>query len=228
MKAKFYLLFFFLLFFFGSVHAKNFFVGIAGASGSGKTVLSKHLAQMVGEKNVLILSVDNYYKVKAELSKKLPINYDNPETIDVDLLIEHLRLLKAGKSIPEYHYDFYSQDRTMLPSIIQPKPIILVEGFLVLHFPQIRELMDLKIFVDVDQDIQLLRLIDRDQKTRNKNLASIISEYQWRVKPGTEEWVIPSKKQADLILPYNKPNPEGEKLIAARLKEMLNFTKKPE
>ena len=177
-------------------------LGIAGGSGSGKTTLMKNLVQIFGE-NVTVLSHDNYYKRHDEMTyeERCLINYDEPAAFENDLMVEHLRLLKTGQSIQCPVYDYTVHNRSNETTLVVPKRVIIVEGILIFADEQLRELMDIRIFVDTDADIRLCRRIKRDVNKRGRTLESVLMQYQQTVKPMHEKYVEPSKRFANLVVP---------------------------
>ena len=178
-------------------------IGIAGGSGSGKTTLANRLVEKFGEDEVTILRHDNYYKAHDDIpfEERENLNYDHPDAFDTDLLCEHLRLLKEGHSIlvPTYDYCLHTRARECI--VVHPAPAIVVEGILIFSEPKLCDLMDLKVFVDTDADVRVLRRIKRDVVKRGRSLESVMTQYLSTVKPMHEQFVEPSKRRADLIIP---------------------------
>lgn len=176
-------------------------IGIAGGSGSGKTTLVKGLVSCFGEA-ITVLSHDNYYKAHDDLTydERARLNYDHPDAFDTDLMIEHLKLLKEGRPIhcPVYDYTVHNRSREVL--LVEPKPVIVVEGILIFENKALRDLMDIRIFVDTDADVRILRRILRDVKERGRSLDSVISQYLTTVKPMHEQFVQPSRQYADIVV----------------------------
>lgn len=197
-------------------------VGIAGGTGSGKTTFAEALQSAMGEDSVII-SQDSYYVANTELSfsERLKINYDHPDAFEEELLIEHLRLLRQGKDINVPIYDFERYARTPETITVAPKDIVIVEGILVLGNPLLRAEFDLKVFVDTDSDVRILRRLIRDVKERGRNLESVHSQYLTTVKPMHEAFVEPSKKYADLIVPEGGYNQVALATVAAVLRQYL-------
>ena len=177
-------------------------VGVAGGTGSGKTTFAKALSKLVPTQAVIITQ-DSYYASFSELSfeERVKINYDHPDSFEDSLLIEHLKALRRGESIEVPVYDFAAYTRSQDVIKVEPVPIVIVEGILVLANPELRRLFDLKIFVDNDPDVRVLRRLIRDVKERGRTLDSVQTQYLKTVKPMHEAYVEPSKKYADLIVP---------------------------
>ena len=202
-------------------------IGIAGASGSGKTTIANRIHEPIGDDAVLITH-DSYYKNHDDLTfeERCKINYDHPDSLESDLLVKHLMQLKAGKSIDIPEYD-YSQHRRKEKTIhVEPKSVLLVEGILIFTEPKLRELFDLKIYVDTDPDICLIRRINRDVNKRQRSLDSVISQYLKTVKPMYHEFVEPSKRYADIIVPEGGYNDVANGIIINRAKTIIMEAKK--
>jgi len=181
---------------------KPVIIGIAGGSGSGKTTITTKIKETFGNKVSLILQ-DNYYKNygSLDLDERAKINFDHPNSFDYDLFVEHIELFKNNLPFEMPIYDFKNHLRTLETVMIKPNPIMIVEGILIFENKILRELMDIKIFVDTDADIRILRRIQRDIKERNRSLDSIINQYLETVRPMHIEFVEPSKRYADIIVP---------------------------
>ena len=186
----------------------NLIIGIAGGSGSGKTTLALRLKERFGEDEVRLISHDSYYKRHDELpfEERCKLNYDHPDAFDNDLLIEHLRELKAGSAIDCPVYDYADHNRSSEVQHIEPAPVLIVEGILPLAEPELCKLFDYKIYVDTDADERILRRILRDVKERGRSLDSVITQYRTTVKPMHEAFVEPSKRNADIIIPNGGEN----------------------
>ncbi len=197
-------------------------VGVAGGTGSGKTTFAKALSKLVPTQAVIITQ-DSYYASFSELSfeERVKINYDHPDSFEDSLLIEHLKTLRRGESIEVPVYDFAAYTRSQDVIKVEPVPIVIVEGILVLANPELRRLFDLKIFVDNDPDVRVLRRLIRDVKERGRTLDSVQTQYLKTVKPMHEAYVEPSKKYADLIVPEGGFNTVALTTVAALLKEYL-------
>ena len=198
-------------------------LGIAGGSGSGKTTLMKNLVEIFGA-DVTVLSHDNYYKRHDEMTyeERCLINYDEPAAFENDLMVEHLRQLKNGQSILCPVYDYTVHNRSDETTLTEPKRVIIVEGILIFADEALRELMDIRIFVDTDADIRLCRRIKRDVNKRGRTLESVLMQYQQTVKPMHEKYVEPSKKYANLVVPEGGKNFVALDMIVDRIRRHLN------
>ncbi len=176
------------------------FIGIAGGTGSGKTTLTEHLARRFGD-DISVVHHDNYYKFQDRpFEERCKQNYDHPDAFDTDLMIEHLKQLKEGKSICCPVYDYTIHNRSEQVEIIEPKKVIIVEGILIYQYTELRELLDIKIFVETDADVRILRRALRDVEERGRSLESVVSQYLTTVKPMHEQFVEPTRKFADIIV----------------------------
>ena len=193
-------------------------IGIAGGSGSGKTTLLKNLLTKFGE-NATVISHDNYYRRHDELTyeERCELNYDEPAAFETDLMVQQLNQLRHGQSVDCPVYDFTVHNRSNETVRIYPSKVILVEGILIFENPQLRELMDIRIFVDADADIRLCRRIKRDVNKRGRSLESVLLQYQQTVKPMHELYVEPSKKYANLVVPEGGKNLVALEMIEDRI-----------
>ncbi len=176
-------------------------IGIAGGTGSGKTTLMKNLMERLGNE-VTVMSHDNYYRRHDELpyEERCKLNYDEPAAFETELMVEHLRLLREGKEVDCPVYDFTVHNRSEDVIHLVPKSVIMVEGILIFENKALRDLMDIKIFVDTDADIRLCRRIKRDVNKRGRSVDSVLNQYKSTVKPMHDQYVEPSKKFADLVV----------------------------
>lgn len=202
---------------------KPYIVGIAGPSGSGKTLLAlelRHRMRKRGqESNIAILSEDNYYLDRSNLepSEREALNYDHPSAFEHSLLFEHITAISKGTPIKIPQYDFARHVRQAEGKILDPAPILIIEGILLFHHRSVRELMDLKVFVDVPADICLARRIERDTQERGRPIQSVLRQYEQSVRPMFLEFVEPSKKHADLIVPHGGKNLRAQTVIENHL-----------
>lgn len=197
-------------------------IGIAGGSGSGKTTLMKNLISRFGDV-VTVLSHDNYYKRHDELTyeERCQLNYDEPAAFDTDLMIWQLGKLRSGEAIDCPVYDFTIHNRSNDTIRITPEKVIIVEGILIFENRELRDLMDIKVFVDTDADVRLCRRILRDVEERGRTLESVVAQYQTTVKPMHEQYVEPSKKFADIIIPEGGNNQVALDMIMGRIRRHL-------
>ena len=197
-------------------------IGIAGGTGSGKTTLMKNIINRFGDV-VTVLSHDNYYRRHDELTyeERCKINYDEPAALETDLMAYHLDLLRGGESIECPVYDFSQHNRSNETIVVVPKSVIIVEGILIFENEPLRELMDIKIFVDTDADVRLCRRIKRDVNKRGRTLESVLAQYQDTVKPMHEKYVEPSKKYADIVVPEGGKNLVALDMIMGRIARHL-------
>ncbi len=192
-------------------------IGVAGGSGSGKTTLCRRIVERFGEDRVLLFQHDAYYHDLAHMPVPDParINYDHPASLETALCADHLAQLRRGAAIAQPVYDFSTHRRTTETRQIAPHPVLLVEGILVLAEPALRAQMDLKIFVDADADICILRRMERDINERGRSLASVRDQYYQTVRPGFEQFVAPSKQYADIVIPRGGENDAAVDVVAA-------------
>jgi uridine kinase len=183
-------------------------IGISGGTGSGKTTVANKIVDSVGRENVVFLQQDAYYRDLEDmpLEVKHRVNFDHPDALDNELLINHLRTLRADEAIDQPIYDYATHSRTTEKRHIEPRPVIIVEGILVFSNPELRALMDMKIFVDTDADIRFIRRLKRDLEERGRSAQSVIEQYQVTVRPMHLQFVEPSKRYADIIIPEGGNN----------------------
>ncbi|MBQ7255024.1 MAG: uridine kinase [Oscillospiraceae bacterium] len=198
-------------------------LGVAGGSGSGKTTLVRALVERFGE-DITVISHDNYYKAHNDLTydERALLNYDHPDAFETDLLIEHLRLLRQGRTVHCPVYDFTQHNRSDDVLEIAPKKVIVIEGILIFADPMLRNEMDVRIFVDADSDVRLCRRIRRDVRKRGRTLESVIEQYLATVKPMHEQFVEPSKKFANVIVPEGGKNFVALEMIMHRIQKHID------
>lgn len=203
---------------------KPLVIGIAGGSGSGKTTVSKEISKRLPADRVLILTEDAYYNDNSALSmdERKKINYDHPNAYDTDLLIEQLQDLLDGKAIemPTYNFNILSRAKDTIH--VEPADIIILEGILVLASEELRKFMDIKLFVDADDDIRFIRRLQRDTQERGRSIDWIISQYLATVKPSYNQFVEPSKKYADIIIPQGGENQVAIDMVSSKLLSIIN------
>jgi len=198
-------------------------IGIAGGTGSGKTTVAQTIVERVGGEHIASLAHDSYYKDLSDLpvAQRAEVNFDHPNSLDTDLLIQQLKQLKAGQPIEVPVYDFKTHSRTDHTIHLDPQPIILVEGILIFAEPGLRTLFDIKIFVDTDADIRFIRRLERDIAERGRSSVTVIHQYLSTVRPMHMEFVEPSKRYADIIIPEGGLNTVAMDMIVARIQALL-------
>ena len=199
-------------------------LGVAGGTGSGKTTVAQAILEAVGRDRISSLAQDSYYQdVEWESEEQLlQHNFDHPDALDHDLLVEHLRLLKSGQDIEVPIYDFVTHRRTPATITMPARPIILLEGILILASKRLRDLLDFKIFVDTDADVRLMRRVRRDMTERGRDLQDVFRQYSETVRPMHLEFVEPSKRWADVIVPQGGENRVALEMVTARLEKLLD------
>ncbi len=202
---------------------KPIVIGIAGGTGSGKTTLTRKLTEQFGRHEVCVLNHDNYYKRHDNMpyEERCQLNYDHPNALDTDLMVEHLRQLLAGQAVDCPTYDHSVHNRSEKTLHVEPAPVILVEGILIFTSQELCDLMDIKVFVDTDADVRILRRIIRDVKKRGRTLDSVIEQYLTTVKPMHEQFVEPSKRMADIIIPEGGKNQVALEMLIQRVTAQL-------
>lgn len=198
-------------------------LGVAGGSGSGKTTVVSQIIRGLDPVPVSLLHHDSYYRDHPDLSdaERSRLNYDHPDVLESELLAEHLRGLAAGRSVEEPVYDFTTHSRTDEKRRIEPNPIVIVDGILILAEPELRELMDIRVFVETDSDLRLIRRLTRDTKERGRSVDSVIRQYQETVRPMHLEFVEPSRRHADIIVPFGRENRVAISMLVARLRAQV-------
>ena len=198
-------------------------IGIAGGTGSGKTLVSERVHQVLDSDEILVIEQDSYYRDLSHLplQERSKQNFDHPDAFDRDLLVSHLIDLKNGKSIRQPQYDYTHHSRKMDFRIIQPQHIIILEGILILDDPRLRALMDIKVYVDTDADMRLVRRIRRDVKERGRSVESVLDQYEKYVQPMHLQFVEPSKRYADIIIPEGGENLVAIDLLVTKIKSLL-------
>ena len=202
-------------------------IGIAGGTGSGKTTVVKKLMSVIPKGHVAILGQDSYYKDNAELSfdQRQKINYDHPRSIDFELLISDLKKLKDGVAIEEPIYSYVTHTRTEDYKVIHPKDVVIVEGILVFTNEELRDLCDIKIFVHADADERLIRRMRRDIKERGRDIDEVLNRYETMLKPMHNQFIEPSMKYADIIVPVGGDNIVAIDVLASMIKDKLRADK---
>lgn len=202
---------------------KPVIIGICGGTGSGKTTVAREILSALPQKNVSIIHQDAYYKLQTNktFEQRTETNYDHPFAFDTELLLEHLTELTAGKDISMPIYDFANHNRSEETTTIHSREIIILEGILILEDQRLRDLMDIKIFVDTDTDVRIIRRITRDMNERGRSLESVIEQYLATVKPAHEQFIEPSKKYADIIIPEGGFNTVAIDIMVGKIKTIL-------
>ena len=203
-------------------------IGIAGGSGSGKTTLMRNLTQGFGDR-ITVLSHDNYYRAHDDLpfEQRSKLNYDHPDAFETDLMIEHLKELKQGRAIQCPVYDYAIHNRTDETITVIPRSVIIVEGILIFENKALCDLMDIKIFVDTDDDVRLIRRIKRDVAKRGRSLQSVLTQYLETVKPMHEQFVEPSKKNADVVVLEGGKNLVALSMITSQIQHHIDHNANP-
>ena len=201
-------------------------VGIAGGTGSGKTTITKELMQNFGG-DVSGIYHDNYYKARHNMSyeERSRLNYDHPDSFDTDLLIQAVKDLKAGRSVTCPVYDYTIHDRSDKVIVVRPAKVIIVEGILIFQSRELCQQMDIKIYVDTDADVRILRRIVRDVRDRGRSLDSVVNQYLSTVKPMHEQFVEPSKRNADIIIPEGGHNQVAMEMVMERVRAHIERCK---
>ncbi|GIV78265.1 uridine kinase [Litorilinea aerophila] len=202
---------------------KGFVIGVAGGTGSGKTTVSRRIQEAIGLQHIAYLQHDSYYRDHSHLppEERAACNYDHPDSLDTPLLVQHIRQLLQGQPVEVPIYDFATHARLRQTQRVLPAPIVLVEGILVFVEPALRELMDMRIFVDTDPDIRFIRRLQRDIQERGRSLESVVRQYLATVRPMHLEFVEPSKRYADIIVPEGGNNRVAMEMIISRIQAIL-------
>ena len=198
-------------------------IGIAGGSGSGKTTVAQTILQRVGPDRIAFIQHDSYYKDLSGLppAQKAEVNFDHPNSLETNLLTQHIASLRDGKPVEVPIYDFSTHSRTDQTYTVQPRGVILVEGILIFTEVPLREMFDVKIFVDTDSDLRFIRRLERDISERGRTTESVIKQYQVTVRPMHMEFVEPSKRYADVIIPEGGYNTAALDMVVARIEALL-------
>ncbi len=199
-------------------------LGVAGGTGSGKTTVARAILRAVGKERIAFIAQDSYYRqIEWEGPEHLARhNFDHPSSIDTELLVAHLKALKRGEPVDAPVYDFVHHRRSDKTERIEPRPVVLAEGILLLAEPEIRRLLDFKIYVDTDADVRLKRRILRDINERGRDLKDVLRQYMQTVRPMHLEFVEPSKRWADVIVPEGGENRVALQMVAARVEQLLH------
>ncbi|MCK9166814.1 MAG: uridine kinase [Acholeplasmataceae bacterium] len=206
---------------------KPVIIAVGGGSASGKTTVVLEILEKLNEDEVLIIEHDDYYKDQThlKLEERYLINYDHPDSLDNELLIKDLTDLIAGKTVSKPLYDFLKYTRSKKKEIIKPKKVIILEGILILTDKKLRELADIKLFVELDDDLRFIRRLERDISERGRTVENVINQYLLTVKPMYHQFVEPSKRYADIIIPNNTKHDVAVDIIVAKINDILGAEK---
>jgi uridine kinase len=198
-------------------------IGVAGGTGSGKTTVANEILQRVGAEHITYIPHDAYYRDLSHLPPRQrdQVNYDHPNALETGLLIEHLKELRAGRTVEIPVYDFTTHTRAQHTRRVEPAPVILVEGILVFAEPELRKLFDVRLYVDTDADVRFIRRLRRDMEERGRSAESVCEQYLSTVRPMHLEFVEPSKRYANVIIPEGGFNEVAIEMVAARIRGML-------
>ena len=197
-------------------------IGVAGGSGSGKTTVVRRIVDSLGDDQVTVLEHDRYYRDRNDLrlEERAALNYDHPDALETDLMVQHVLALKAGEAVEAPVYDFARHSRMSITERLQPRRALIVEGILIFADAPLRRLMDIKVFVDTDDDTRVIRRLQRDVAERGRTMASVIDQYLSTVKPMYLEFVEPSKRYADLIVPFGGHNAVAGDLLLSFIRSV--------
>ena len=200
------------------------FIGICGGTGSGKTTIARAIVDAVGADRVVLVEQDSYYRNLADmpLDERHQANFDHPDSIDSDMLVNHLLRLKQGLTVEMPLYDFVTHTRSDEIEIIKPKPVVIVEGILIFAESRVLDLLDVRIFVDTPDDIRLMRRLRRDVHERGRTFERTLEQYERTIRPMHFEFVEPSKRHADVIIPESGQNGVSVKFLCSLVREKLN------
>jgi len=203
--------------------SKCLIIGICGGTGSGKTTITSRIIETLSEKNVIVLEQDNYYKGFPELpfAERVKVNFDHPDSMDTPLLAEHVRRLREGQSIERPTYDFANFRRVDETVRIEPRSANIIEGIWIFENKVLRDLMDIKIFVDTDADLRFIRRLERDIRERGRTMEMVVQQYMATVRPMHMEFVEPSKRYADVIIPEGGHNEVGIDLVIQKIRSLV-------
>ena len=206
--------------------SRPFLIGVAGGTCAGKTVVCERLADLAGHDLLTLIRLDSYQVDHTHQSaeERAATNYDHPDAYDWILLNEHLAALARGEAVMAPTYDFAVHNRSEVVHEVQPAPVIVVEGILVLHDAALRDQFDLKVYIDTDADLRFIRRLTRDVAERGRTIDSIIAQYVTTVRPGHEQYIEPSRRHADLIVPFDVDNDRAIEVLLARVRELTRAT----
>ncbi|TWI56308.1 uridine kinase [Halalkalibacter nanhaiisediminis] len=202
---------------------KPVIIGVAGGTGSGKTTVAKEIFYQFNEQSIVLIEQDAYYKNQSHLAfeERLKTNYDHPLAFDNDLLLQHLQMLSEGKGIEKPIYDYKEHTRSNAVVVIDPKDVIIVEGILILEDERLRDMMDIKLFVDTDADIRIIRRLVRDIQDRGRSIESVIEQYTSVVRPMHLQFIEPTKRYADIVVPEGGQNRVAIDLMVTKIRAII-------
>jgi uridine kinase len=205
---------------------RPFFIGVAGGTCSGKTTVSERLAEVTGDEHLALIKLDSYYVdlIDQPIEVRAAANYDHPDAFDFQLLNDHIAALTAGASVPVPIYDYAQHRRSGDVRMVHPAQIVVVEGILVLYDPLLRDRFDLKVYIDTDADIRLIRRLARDVAERGRTPENIVHQYLTTVRPSHEQFIEPSKRYADVIFPQGGMNAPALDVLLARVRELVRLS----
>ena len=200
-----------------------YIIGIAGGTGSGKTTVVKKIAQVLPPHCAAVIPLDSYYNDTTGMTdeERRQINFDHPDAFDWKLLSEHIKMLKSGQAVEQPTYSYVLSNRLPETVHVEPKPVIILEGIMTLHYKKLRDMMDLKIFVDTDSDVRLIRNIRRDVVERGRTVDQVLDRYEKILKPMHEQFIEPTKKYADLIIPQGGENLKGIAILCKYIEGLV-------
>lgn len=199
-------------------------IGICGGTGSGKTTIARAIVESVGAQRIVLIEQDSYYRNLADmpLDERHQANFDHPDSIDSDMLVNHIMRLKQGRSVEMPLYDFVTHTRSDDIEIIEPKPVVIVEGILIFAEPRVLDLLDVRVFVDTPDDVRLMRRLRRDINERGRTFERTLDQYERTIRPMHFEFVEPSKRHADIIIPEGSNNGITTKFLCSMVREKLS------
>jgi uridine kinase len=203
--------------------ATSILIGIGGGTGSGKTTIAKRIVSSIGTEDAIIIAQDAYYRDHSHLpmEEREKINYDHPNAFDINLLLKHLQQLKMGQSVPRLSYDYTTHTRKLLPGTVPSRPVTILEGIMVLENEALRDMLDIKLYIDTDADVRLIRRLDRDIIERGRDFKSVVGQYLRSVRPMHLEFVEPSRRFADLIIPEGGYNRVAIDMVVTKIRTLL-------
>ena len=203
--------------------ATSILIGIAGGTGSGKTTIAKRIVSSIGSQDAIIMAQDAYYRDHSHLTmeEREKINYDHPNSFDINLLLKHLRQLKMGLNVPRLSYDYTTHIRKVLSGTVPSRPVTVLEGIMVLENEALRSMLDIKLYIDTDADVRLIRRLDRDIIERGRDFKSVVEQYLRSVRPMHLEFVEPSRRYADLIIPEGGYNRVAIDMVVSKIRTLL-------